>query len=117
MKTRHLAFVALLLVAPAFSLRAQNQSLSSPANMKIGDFGAFFLQNIIPMRSDLSDPTVVTYEPEPNLIDVEIFGTATTIERAKEMVSRYWTFIQAGHIPYMQKRFGVMLTESNYRIL
>lgn len=116
MRIRHVALIALLLVAPA-SVRAQSPSLSSPANMKVGDFGAFFLQNIIRVRSDLSDPTVVTYEPEPNVIDVEIFGTASTADRAKEMVSRYWTFIQATHIPYLDRRFGVKLDERNYRIV
>lgn len=33
------------------------------------------------------------------------------------MVSRYWEFIQAAHIPYMKKRFGVTLSEKNYRIV
>ena len=108
----------MLLAAPA-SIGAQTQgpSLGSPANLKIGDFGALFLQNIIKVRADRSDPTVVTYEPEPNVIDVEIFGFASTTEQAKDMVSRYWTFIQTAHIPYLQKRYGLTLNERNYRIV
>jgi hypothetical protein len=96
---------------------AQAPTLDSPANVKIGDVGAFFLHNLLEVRRDLSDPTVLTYEAVPGVIDVEIFGTAERVESAKDMVARYWEFIRTAHIPYMQRRFNVVLTERNYRIM
>lgn len=115
MRYRLLLVAVLCLNMPVFVI-AQTPALNNSAALKVGDVAAFALHDMLELRQDFSDPTAVTYAPDPGVILIEIFGSAGSVERAKDLVSRHWEFIRAAHIPYVQRRFAVQLNEQSFQI-
>jgi hypothetical protein len=116
MRTRHILAVTLFLFA-APTLEAQaGRHLNTQLTITVGDYGALILPAFLGI-SDLNHRVAVTYEPIPGVIDVEIFGRWATVESARQTIGQYWELIQQVHIPYIQRRFGVSLGASNYRII
>ncbi len=60
---------------------------------------------------------LVTYEPEPNKIDIELFGDSVGIEPARNLTSGVWSFVEDRFLPYMERRFGVSLEQSDFRVI
>jgi hypothetical protein len=116
MRYRSLVGAALVLALPS-AAAAQTPALNAPVALKTGDVAVFVLDNMLRVRQDLSDPAIVTYEPDPGIIDIEIFGGSGNVERAKNIVAQHWEFIRAIPIPYIQRRFSVQLTEKSFRIM
>ena len=72
------------------------------------------------MRPDFRDPCVVTYEPGPGTIDVEVYASpsyGSKTDQARALLGKYWEFIQAAHIPYVKRRYGLDLSAANYRLM
>ena len=116
MRIQHILVLGLALSA-ASTLEAQaGRHLNSPLTVTVGDFGALLLPVFLGI-SDLDHRVAVTYEPVPSVIDVEIFGRWASVESARQTVGQYWALIQQAHIPYMQRRFGVNLDATHYRII
>ena len=115
MRSRFAPILVLALVASG-KANAQTPELNKPATLQAGDVAAFVIQNLLRLRKDLSEPTVVTYEPDPATIDIEILGSTVSVDQAKARIAEYWSFVQAGPTPYLKRRFGVELSEKSFRI-
>ena len=113
------SLVLICVLASVTILHGQNAklTLSSAYQMKLGDYAALILPELLKVRSDLDAPVVATYEPDLNTIAVEIFGGRNTAEGAKETIQNYVQFLQTTHIPYLARRFGLTLTDQDYSIL
>lgn len=85
--------------------------------MQVGDYAATLLPDFLRIRTDLPYAVVVTYEPEPNRLDVEVFGGQATVEQARQVVGAYWDFIQALFLPYAERRLGVKLDQNDFSIV
>ncbi len=115
-----LLVVLLWVSVPSITTGQAVTDLNSPYRTLTGDMAAITLSELIKLRTDFKDPTLVTFEPADTLIDVEIYGNpgyGSKTDRAREVVGMYWDFIQAAHIPYMERRFGIQLSELQYRII
>jgi hypothetical protein len=104
-----------VLAAPGLAL-TQTPALNNTASIKVGDMAALLLSDMLGLRQDFSDPTAVSFAPEPGIIVVEIYGNSGNAERAKQLVSQHWEFIKAAHVPYIQRRFSVQLNENSFQI-
>ena len=111
---------AFVLLVPN-SLSAQQPSpLGGAYSVRIGDVASSTLSEFLKLRPDLRDPTIVTYEPTPGVIDVEVFGRpsqGSKTDQARTLLGKYWEFIQAAHVPYVERRFTVKLSAEHYRLL
>ena len=99
-------------------LNAQNsqKGLDSDYQIKIGDYAALIFSELLKTHSELDAPTVITYEPDLKVIDIEIIGGRGTAEGAKETIQNYLQFIHTSHVPYVRKRFGLTLTDDDFRV-
>lgn len=117
---KRLAFCSLipLLGMPLSTANAQESEagLESTFTLQAGDYAAVLLPEFLRIRRDLTDPVVVTYEPEPNRIDVEIIGGRKGVERARAEIGQYWAFIEAVFLPYVERRLGMVLDENDFSI-
>jgi hypothetical protein len=114
--------MVLSMLAPQDDLLAQQQTkpLDAPYTTKIGDVAAAALSELLKVRTDVRYPTVVSYEPSTGTIDVEVFATPSAgskTDEARAVLGVYWQFIEAAHIPYVERRFKVKLSAENYRLL
>lgn len=114
--------IALSTRAPQGDLLAQQQTkpLEAPYTTKIGDVAAAAVSEFLKVRTDVRYPSIVTYEPSTGTIDVEVFATPTTgskTDEARAVLGLYWQFIEAVHIPYVERRFKIKLSAENYRLL
>jgi len=91
--------------------------LEAEYTMQVGDYAATLLPDFLRIRADLRYAVVVTYEPEPNRLDVEVFGGQVTVEQARQVVGAYWDFIQALFFPYAERRLGVKLDQNDISIV
>lgn len=115
MRYRWLLAATLVLLVPS-GIAAQTPALNNTATLKVGDVAALILNDLLRVRQDFNEPTLVVYEPNPGFIAVQIWGNSGSIERAKALVSGRWEFIQAAHIPYITERFGIQMNEQSYQI-
>jgi hypothetical protein len=111
-----------LCVLPASALAQEaapdtTAGLEAEYSMQTGDYAAVLLPEFLRIRTDLAYPVVVTYEPEPNRLDVEVFGPTATVEQARYVIGLYWDFIQAYFFPYAERRLGVTLEEGDFAIV
>ncbi len=114
------ALVATSLVTPHVVRAQQPNPLAVAYSVKVGDVAAATLSELLKIRSDFRDPAIVTYEPTTGTIDVEVFATpsrGSKTDQARADLGRYWDFIKAGHIPYVERRFNVKLSQEYYRLL
>ena len=121
-KMRLIVVAAALVVATFCQLAAQQQPspLAAAYPIKVGDMVAQTLSELLKIRTDFKDAAVVTYEPPTQTIDVEVFATpqyGSKTDQARALLGKYWEFIKAGHIPYVERRFGVKLDVQNYRLM
>jgi len=121
MKRRVLAVTTAMAIAAISQLAAQEPNpLVAPYPIKVGDMVAETLSEFLKLRPDFKDPAVVTYEPTSQTIDVEVFATprmGSKTDQARALLGQYWQFIEGGHIPYVERRFGVKLAVQHYRLL
>lgn len=118
---RHVIAVAAVAVAAAAGLPAQQPNpLAAAYVVRVGDIAAETLSELLKLRPDFKDPAVVTYEPTTQTIDVEIFASprmGSRTDQARALLGQYWEFITAGHVPFVERRFGVKLAAQHYRLL
>ena len=115
-----LAIAAALFLTQAPALGAQQNPLAAPYAAKMGDVAASSLAEMLKLRTDFRAPAVVTYEPTSGTIDVEVFAPGTaraTTDAARAALGDYWDFIQAAHIPFVERRFKAKLTSAHYRLI
>lgn len=93
------------------------QSLDDSYSVQLGDYAAVLLPEFLKISDDLDDPVVVTYEPDPNTLDVEVFGGYASVEDARKTVGMYWSFIDSFFLPYMERRFNIQLSQGDFRIV
>lgn len=115
------ALVVLSFVTPTASLGQEVEpdtlpGLEASYPMQVGDYAAVLLPEFLKIRRDLTNPVLVTYEPEPNRLDVEVFGTAVTVEQARLIIGAHWDFIETFFLPYAQRRLGLTLDKSDFAI-
>lgn len=116
--TKLILFITVLFTT--FSIAQQNatkQNLNSNYQIKIGDYSALLLNNFLEVNKDLDAPFICTFESEPNTIDLEIFGARSRVEGVRETVNDYWETIESTFIPYMERKFNVVLEKKDFRIL
>lgn len=96
-------------------------NLNGTYAVRVGDITSMMLSEFLKIRTDLSDPAIVTYEPDNGVIDVEIFAAPSSFgsktDKARQVIGQYWDFIQQGLFPYAERRFGVHLSAQNFRIV
>jgi hypothetical protein len=111
--------IAGIFLLSTIRLQAQTTTvnLNSAYQMRIGDYAALILPELLKVHPQLDAPVVATFEPDPGTIDVEIFGGRGNVEGAKETVQGYLQFLVSTHMPYVAKKFGLKLTDQDYRIL
>ena len=107
-KMRLVAVMTALVIAPFCQLTAQQQPspLAAAYPTKVGDMAAQTLSELLKIRTDFKDAAVVTYEPTTQTIDVEVFATpqyGSKTDQARALLGKYWDFIKAGHIPYVER--------------
>ncbi len=98
----------------------QPSPLTAAYAIKVGDMVAQTLSELLKIRTDFKDAAIVTYEPTTQTIDVEVFAAprmGSKTDQARALLGQYWDFIKAGHIPYVERRFGVKLDVQNYRLM
>lgn len=117
MTYRSVIFAVVLLAGSTFQSKDSQVSLDSPYQIKVGDYVALLLPNLIRMNTDLDLPLVVTYEFAGKTVDLQLFGQKGSVEEAREVIGNYWKFIQTGCIPYLKRRFGVSPTEDDFRLM
>jgi len=91
--------------------------LEAEYSMQTGDYAAVLLPEFLRVRTDLAYPVVVTYEPEPNRLDVEVFGRPATVEQARYSIGQHREFIQTFFLPYAERRLGVTLDEGDFAVV
>jgi hypothetical protein len=121
-KARFVGVTTALVLVAVGQLAAQQQSspLAASYSLKVGDMAAQMLSELLKVRTDFKDAALVTYEPSTQTIDVEVFATprmGSKTDQARTLLGQYWDFIKAGHIPYIERRFGVKLDVQNYRLM
>ena len=125
---RNSAIVIALMAGSAGGLTSQTLSaqeagpvLNVRYELTAGDMTAAMLSELLKIRVDLKDPAVVTFEPDPGVIDVEIFAApaswASKTDEARKVIGSYWDFIQGGLFPYAERRFGLKLSAEHFRIM
>ena len=115
-----LAIAAALVLTQTPTLGAQQNPLAAPYAVKVGDVAASSLSELLKLRTDFRAPAVVTYEPTTGTIDVEVIAPVTaraTTDVARAVLGDHWDFIQAAHIPFVEKRFKAKLTSAHYRLI
>jgi hypothetical protein len=117
MTYRSMIFAIVLLAGSGFQSKEPQVSLDSPYQIKVGDYVALLLPNLIRMNTDLDLPLVVTYEFAGKTVDVQLFGQKGSVEEAREAINNYWKFIQTSCIPYLKRRFSVSPTEDDFRLM
>ena len=87
--------------------------------VQLGDIAAGALSEMLKLRTDF-DPAIITYEPATGTVDVGVFGApaaGSKTDHARTTLGKYWEFIQAAHIPYVERRYGVKLTVQRYKLM
>jgi hypothetical protein len=114
-----LACAAALLSIPSLTSAQASNPLAATYTVRVGDVAAATLSEFLKMRADLRANAIVTYEPDPGTIDVEVFvtGQGASTDAARAVLGSYWEFIQVGHIPYIERRFKTKLTAAHYRLV
>ncbi len=77
------------------------------------------LSEMLKLRTDF-DPAIINYDPTTGTVDVGVFGApaaGSKTDHARTTLGKYWDFIQAAHIAYVQRRYGVKLTVKNYKLM
>jgi hypothetical protein len=95
-------------------------ALTAAYPVKVGDMAAAALSEFLKLRSDFKDPAIVTFEPGTGTIDVEVFASpayGSKTDQARSVLGKYWEFIQAGHLPYVQRRLNAKLTAEHFRLM
>lgn len=93
------------------------EGLWSPYRARVGDVVAPLLADILRARRDLPGRAVVTYEPSPGTLDVEIYADERTPEAARRVVEDYRDYVMEAFRPYLKRRFGPELRARDLRIL
>jgi len=93
------------------------EALWSSYRARVGDVVAPLLADIIRARAELPGEAVVTFEPSPGTLDLEIYGGARSPEEARRVVRDYWEFVREEFGPYLERRFGPELRQRDVRIL
>jgi hypothetical protein len=93
------------------------EALWSSYRARVGDVVAPLLADVIRARSELPGRVVVTFEPSPGTLDLEIYGGARSPEEARRVVRDYWEFVREEFGPYLERRFGPELRQRDVRIL
>ncbi|MCX6142820.1 MAG: hypothetical protein NTZ35_06335 [Ignavibacteriales bacterium] len=107
--------LSLLLTVASLS-QTKQINLNSSYQVKVGDYAALLLPNLIRPHTDLDAPIVCTYELESNTIDLEIFGGRSNVEGARGTMNNYMAFVHSSFIPYANRRLGIYLTDQNFRL-
>lgn len=93
------------------------EALWSSYRARVGDVVAPLLADIIRARSGLPGEVIVTFEPSPGTLDLEIYGGPRSPEEARRVVQDYWEFVREEFGPYLERRFGPDLRRRDIRIL
>jgi hypothetical protein len=110
----HILICVFLLTVP--SLSQNNSALNSNYQMKIGDYCALLLFQVLKANSELDSPLLSTFDIENNNIELKIFGARGTVEGARETLNVYWENIEVSFIPYVEKRFSLLLNKEDFKI-
>lgn len=118
MKVLTATVIALLAISGNSEAQPANP-LAATYSTKVGDVAAATLSEFLKMRPDLRESAVVTYEPETGTIDLEIVARTRSgsTDVARAALGQYWEFIQAVHIPHVERRFKTKLTANHYRLV
>lgn len=106
-----------MLVLPWANLSAQDsiRTLDSRFELKTGDFAAMMIPQLLKLKSDLDATVITAYSPELKVINLELFGSRSTAEGAKETIKNYLDFLRTiGEA--LSGRIGVTLNDKDYRI-
>lgn len=93
------------------------RALWSPYRVRVGDVVAPLLADVLRARRELPGRAVVTYEPSPGTLDVEIYGGDLSADAARRIVEDYRDYIDDAFRPYVERRFGPELEDRHFRIL
>lgn len=114
---RNALMVLIVSSVTLFSQSKQSQlGFNSNYQIKIGDYSALLLGEFIRGNSKFDAPIICTYEPESSTVNVEIFGSKDRVEGARESMNEYLALIRSTFVPYLQRRFGISVDETNFGI-
>jgi hypothetical protein len=108
---------AIICILPATAAAQLPATLNAPYAMKTGDYAALLVSELFKANLALDIPKIVTYEPTPNTIDIELLGTRGSVEGARETINRTVQFIEAGIVPYLDRRLKLKTSKANFRIM
>lgn len=100
--------------APAWG---EAEALWTPYRVRVGDVLAPILADVLHAEDRLPERVVVTYEPHPGTLDIEIYGEGISTSQAREVVEDYWDFVRKQFLPFVERRYGPELSERDFRIL
>lgn len=95
----------------------EQTTLNSSYEVTVGDVAALIIPEFLKLNGNLTDPILVTFEPDPGVVDFEIFGAGRDVEGARQTMDQLRAFISSTVSQYLERRFSVPLPPSDYRIM
>jgi len=97
--------------------QTKNERLSKPFTLTIGDWIAFKTESMIRGNPDLSAPTYVNYDKKSNVIFVEIYGSRSHVEGAKETLLNWWNYITEPCSMYLKDFYNLEIIDTDFTVI